>query len=201
MPNLVLLLLFLLPAPAQDQPKPVLSKDPLTAEQIAVYRVMLANYTKGADAALNISNVTDPFGDSSDFSHGCPKDTSEHSSSSSPAIIHRLDPAVLLNSKMVLVDPHQQAQVVKENDPQKLIMGTIDSHQRVSDSDLSKSVQTAFSTGLFTFSEIVFNKKHTRAALQYGFVCGGLCGNGSTVVLKKVRGKWKVGKVCSFWMS
>jgi hypothetical protein len=179
----------------------VLSKDPLTAEQIAVYRAILANYTKGVDAALNISNVTDPFGESSNFSHGCPKDTSEHSPSSSPQIVHRLDPTVLLNSKMVLVDPHQQAELVKENDPQNLIMGAIDNHQPVNDSDLSKSVQTAFSTGLFTFSEIVFNKKHTQATLQYGFVCGGLCGSGSTVVLKKVHGNWEIGKVCSFWMS
>ena len=71
----------------------------------------------------------------------------------------------------------------------------------MSDSDLDKSVNTAFSTGLFTFSEIVFNKKHTRAILEYSFVCGRLCGHGNIVTLKKVRNHWKVGKVCGGWVS
>ena len=59
----------------------------------------------------------------------------------------------------------------------------------------------AFPTGLFTFSEIVFNKQHTRAILQYSFVCGGLCGNGDTVVLKKANGKWKITGHCRRWIS
>ena|SRR5215831_18458135 len=72
---LALLLLSLVAAPIQDdEPKPVLSQDPLTQEQIAVYRAMLANYTKGGDVALNIANVTDPFGGDPDLAESCPKD-------------------------------------------------------------------------------------------------------------------------------
>lgn len=41
--------------------KPVISKEPLTAEQIAVYRAVLMDYTQGEDTKLNIANITEPF--------------------------------------------------------------------------------------------------------------------------------------------
>ena len=80
-------------------------------------------------------------------------------------------------------------------------MKVIESHEPVSDSDLDKSLNTAFSTGLLTFSEIVFNKKHTRAILEYSFFCGRLCGHGDIVILKKVRKHWKVKEICGGWVS
>jgi hypothetical protein len=179
------LLLSLVALPIQDdEPKPVLSQDPLTAEQIAVYRAMLADYTKGEDVALNIQ-----------------EDVAAQAQPTPTPIVHRMDPSVALNAKMVLVDPQQQAAIVKKNDPQNLVMKVIDSHEPVSDSDLDKSINTAFSTGLFTCSEIIFNKKHTRAILEYSFVCGRLCGHGNIVTLKKVRNHWKVSKVCGGWVS
>jgi hypothetical protein len=190
------ILLVLIAVPIQDEPKPVLSKDPLTAEQIAVYRAVLMRYTGGGDTALNIANVTDPFGAGSEFTGGCPKEDA-----APPPAIHRLDPAIALNSKMVLVDPHKQKEMIEKNDPQNLLTTSTKDHEPVSDKDLDKSVQTAFATGLFRFSEIVFNKQHTRAVLEYGFVCGWLCGHGNTVILKKVRGRWKVRKTCSSWIA
>jgi hypothetical protein len=193
-----------MPSPIQDEPKPVISKDPLTAEQIAVYRAMLETYTKGdKDSALNIANVTDPFTMNGEFTGSCPKDSNdaEPASSQEPQVIHRLDPAVALSSKMVLVDPDQQVELIRKNDPQHLIINSIKDQQTPTDSDLDQSLKTAFSTGLFTFSEIVFNKQHTRAILSYSFSCGRLCGHGNFVVLKKAHGKWKVGKVCGGWIS
>jgi hypothetical protein len=198
------LLFLVLPSPIQDEPKPVISKDPITAEQIAVYRAMLEAYTKeDKDPTLNIGNVTEPFTMKGEFTGGCPKDSSdaEPASSQEPQVIHRLDPAVALNGKMVLVDPDQQAALIKKNDPQNLIINSIKDHQPATESDLDQSLKTAFSTGLFTFSEIVFNKQHTRAILEYGFSCGMLCAHGNTVILKKVQKKWKVSKTCSSWIS
>ena len=72
---LAFLLLSLVAVSIQDdEPKPVLSQDPLTAEQIAVYRAMLAHYTKGEDVALNIANVTDPLGGDPELAESCSKD-------------------------------------------------------------------------------------------------------------------------------
>lgn len=201
---MVSLVFFLfLAAPVQDEPKPVISKDPLTAEQIAVYRAMLQSYTRdNKDAALNISNVTYPLNVNGKFTGGCPKGPgATDSKSSEPPVVHRMDPAVALNSKMVLVDPERQADVIRKNDPQNALKNADKDHQPPSDSDLDQSLKTAFSTQLFSFSEIVFNKQHTRAILDYGSVCGWLCGGGATVILKKVQGQWNVGETCSIWMS
>jgi hypothetical protein len=198
------LLFLILPSPIQNEPKPVISKDPLTAEQIAVYRAMLEDYTKDEkDPALNISNVTNPFTLKGKFTGGCPEDSNdaEPASSQETQVIHRLDPAVALNSKMVMVDRDQQVALIRKNDPQNLLINSVKDHQSPSDSDLDKSLKTAFSTGLFTFSEIVFNKQHTRAIMEYGFSCGMLCGHGNTVILKKVQKKWKVSRACSSWIS
>jgi hypothetical protein len=74
-------------------------------------------------------------------------------------------------------------------------------HAPVSDNDVEKSVNKAFSTGMFSLSEIIFNKKHTKAILQYSFACGRLCGNGGMVLLQKVGNYWKVKKVCGGWVS
>ncbi|HEY2393834.1 MAG TPA: hypothetical protein VGK22_21855 [Candidatus Angelobacter sp.] len=202
--SLAALLLFLAIAPPmQDEPKPVISKEPLTAEQIAVYRAMLQAYAGDKkDAALNISNVTYPSTVNGKFTGGCPKDTgAANSTSSESPVIHRMDPVVALNSKMVLVDPEQQEALIRKNDPQNVLMNSVKDHQPRSDSDLDRSLKTAFSTGLFSFSEIVFNKQHTRAILEYGSVCGWLCGGGATVILKKTQGQWDVGETCSIWMS
>ena len=49
-------------AVSQDNsPKPQVSGEPLTTEQIAVYRVVLKDYMNGSDGALNLANLTEPF--------------------------------------------------------------------------------------------------------------------------------------------
>lgn len=63
------------------------------------------------------------------------------------------------------------------------------------------SVNQAFRTGLFTLSEIAFDKRHQYAVLAYSFDCGMLCGHGDTIILKKVGEKWKQVKTCRIWIS
>ena len=77
----------------------------------------------------------------------------------------------------------------------------IDGGERVTEKQLAGSLHEAFATGLFTFSEIAFDKRHQHAVLAYSFVCGGLCGHGNTIVLRKVGGKWKPRKTCQSWIS
>src|SRR5215472_4244333 len=44
-----------------SEPKPTLSNEPLTAEQVAVYSAFLKVYDYGSDTNLNVANVTDPL--------------------------------------------------------------------------------------------------------------------------------------------
>lgn len=190
----VLIFAFPLSAVAQDdQKKPEVSKDPLTPEQLAVYRAVLADYigTDG-DASLNLARQTVPL-DPSD-SKNCVKSIRPRADKS----VHTFDSATDLGVKVVLVDPEAQAATVKENDPGKLIQDTAGN---VSQGQLEGAVKTAFKTALFTFSEIAFDKLHRYAIVSYSFYCGGLCGNGATVVLQRSGKTWKVKRACSNWIS
>ncbi|HEU5415002.1 MAG TPA: hypothetical protein VFW31_14635 [Candidatus Angelobacter sp.] len=198
---LVFAALFLGGLQGQDHaPKPLISKEPLTSEQIVIYRAVLVDYTQGEDTRLNIANTTELFSVGFGLEPDCLKGFVMPVKSGSN-IVHKMEAAVLLNSSMALVNPEKQGELVKQNDPANLVHRAIDEHEHVSDKELDKSVKQAFATGLFTFSEIVFNKQHTRAMLQYSFVCGELCGNGKTIIMKNVAGKWKKSKVCGGWIS
>ena len=116
-------------------------------------------------------------------------------------VIHKLEPSLVSNTKVVLVDPERQQSAIKENDPQNLMKKAIDDHEKVTSEQLDESIRQAFQTGLFTLSEVVFDKEHHRAAVTYNFVCGMLCGHGNTVVLKKIGQDWKVTKRCGGYVS
>jgi hypothetical protein len=190
-------------ATAQDtEPKPRISNKSLTAEQIAVYRRALADYRQGSHDALNVANKTEPLEMSGPFwDKHCVKSILFESRPRSGFVVHRFDPASPLGPNAVFVDPEQQAKTVRQNDPGNLIKSAIDDGKKVSESQLDDAVEKAFQTGLFTFSEIAFDKQHHRAVLSYSFSCGGLCGHGNTVVLTKIGDKWKTTKTCSGWIS
>ena len=94
---------------------------------------------------------------------------------------------------MKLVDADKQAKLVHSNDPSR----TISKGRSV-----ESAVTQAFESALFSMSEIAFDKEHRYAALSYHFWCGGLCGNGASVVLEKVDGEWKTtDRACASWIS
>jgi hypothetical protein len=184
----------------EDSPKPTLSNEPLTNEQLAVYRAVLGNYLKDSDGKLNLANRTDPL-DRSRLSDGRCMKAVEQPTANSAQIIHRIDSSSALGAEIVLVDPDRQRDRIEENDPQNLMKRAVDGHEEVTEKQVDDSVKHAFETGIFTLSEIVFDKEHRRAVVAYSFVCGMLCGNGSTLLLRKVGTKWTVSKTCGGWVS
>jgi len=187
---------------AQDAPKPRVSNDPMTAEQIAIYRAVLENYLKGSERGLNLAKQTEPLERSGPFwDEHCTKSIALEPAPPARALVHTLDPAVAPSDKVVLVDPDAQTQTVKENDPQKLVKRAIEDGEKVTDEQIGDAVKTAVKTGLFTLSEIVFDAWHRNAVVSYSFYCGELCGHGNLVILKKVGAKWKIKKQCGGWVS
>jgi hypothetical protein len=181
----------------EDVPKPKVSDAPLTSEQVAIYRAVLSTYLKGSDRVLNLANITELL-DRTDTE--CFKGLNLEAALGTTAFIHRIGPELMVD-KIVLVDPDRQQGTIKENDPEKLMRKVIDDHEQITDEQLDKSLERAFSSGLFTLSEIAFDKEHRRAVVSYGFVCGALCGHGNLLVLKKVGHNWKVSKRCGGWVS
>jgi hypothetical protein len=184
----------------EDAPKAKVSSDPLTEEQIAVYRTVLDSYSNGSNATLNVADQTETLDLSED--KDCLKGIDLDPGNTSTSVVHRLDNRVTkMKQNIVLVNGELQQKKVEENDPQKLMKRAIDGGERVTEKQLDGSLREAFATGLFAFSEIAFDKRHQHAVLAYSFVCGGLCGHGNTIVLRKVGGKWKQRKTCRSWIS
>jgi hypothetical protein len=60
---------------------------------------------------------------------------------------------------------------------------------------------TYLPSGVLTLSEILFDKEHLYAVVAYEFYRGPLAAHGSTMVLKKIDGHWKVHGPISAWVS
>jgi len=186
--------------PQDETPKAKISADPLTEEQVAVYRAVLGSYSNGSKAILNVGHKTETLDLSEDKE--CLKGIDLEFRKAPTQVIHRLDDRVANAKKsIVLVDAETQQKKIEDNDPQRLIKRAIDDGERVTEKQMDDSLHHAFAAGLFAFSEIAFDKKHQHAVLAYSFVCGGLCGHGNTIVLKKVGEKWKQVKTCRSWIS
>lgn len=191
----IIFALTLLAVAQQAQgPKLTVSDQPLTAEQLAVYRVVLHGWMENEVGAINLSNQTIPLPMSGTFDASeCGKELDLEPAS--PTVVHRFraqDLPQLGSGKIGLVDPERQAKEVAENDPGK----SIDKGLSIED-----AVRNGFAHGLVTLSEIRFDKEHKHAIVSYGFYCGSLCGNGGAMVLEKVEGAWRRKTACSNWIS
>jgi hypothetical protein len=175
-------------APAEKGP--TLSADPLTQDQLAVYRVVLSNWMDNGKGThiIHLAIQTMPFL-LSDMDSECGKNL--HMNQGSVNEVHKFrseDIPQLSPSKVKLVDPEAQSKEVVENDPHTNIRkGT----------SIESAVENGFAHGLTTLGEIHFDKDHTHAIVAYDFSCGRTCGNGSTVILEKKNGEWHLISRCS----
>ncbi|MGD0681651.1 MAG: hypothetical protein ABR990_06330 [Terracidiphilus sp.] len=191
-----LLIVFAGLAAAQEaaETKPKVSSQPLTAEQLGIYRTVLHGWMDNELSMVNLSIQTIPYPTSGAFDAGdCGKDLELEPVV--PTVVHRFrvaDLAQLGSDKIVLVDPERQSREVAENDPGK----TIGEGRSIED-----AVRNGFAHGLVTVSEIRFDKQHKHAIVSYSFFCGSLCGNGGTIILEKVDGAWQRKSQCSNWIS
>lgn len=205
--RLYLLLLFsigfsLLAAAEDKQPKPIVSKDPLTSEQIAVYRAVLVDYAQGNKITLNLANKTGAVVRSGfDWDEDCVKSLQLEPAPNPGPVVHAFDPSVDLGVKFVLVDRDAQTNTVSKNDPGNVINSAAEKGKPLNEDKIGDAVKKAFDTALFTLSEIVFDKDHKHAVVSYSFYCGGLCGHGGILVLQKDGETWKIAKRCSSWIA
>jgi hypothetical protein len=177
-----------------QETKPRVSDKPLTAEQIAVYKVVLHGWMDKELSTVNLSIQTVSFPTSGAFdASGCGKDLDLESVE--PEVVHRFraaDMAQLSSGKVSLVDPDRQRKEVADNDPEKTIR---------KGKSIEEAVRNGFAHGLVTLSEIRFDKEHKHAIVSYSFFCGSLCGNGGAVILEKIDGAWQRKSQCGAWIS
>jgi hypothetical protein len=191
-PQALWVVVILCGATSLAQTKPQLSGDPLTAEQMAVYRTFLATYSNGSGSKINLGNQTIEFRPSDMDLRGCL--AGMDFAVPDPSAVHSLTKEILPGSAFQLVDAKKQEKQVKQNDPGTLIRKGV---------PVDAAVRQGFAAGLLSLSEIAFSRDHHFAALQYSFYCGSLCGHGALVIYENVDGAWKEAKAkrCSFWQS
>jgi hypothetical protein len=63
------------------------------------------------------------------------------------------------------------------------------------------AVAEGFSHSLISFSRILFSRDDSDALVKFSMVCGGLCGSGSTIHLRKSSRGWAIVNRCGGWVS
>jgi len=175
----------------QRRNMPIKSTSSLSSDEIAIYRAVLQHWGVRNKTSLNISSATFPFSldrVSCECLQGIDLPALLNASRSS----HDLPTTVLLRN-MKLVDGKQRIAIVRGNDPDRTIADS---------RSVNQAVRNAFAHGLFSMSEIVFDKQYFHAIVSYGFRCGLLCRSGATVVLEKMGDEWKIAdRACGGWIS
>lgn len=147
-------------------------------------------------ASLNVANRTLPLEVAADstalINCSCDSGIAPETLLKASLSFHRLTPGIL--PKMVrLIDPEKQGARVRANDPQN----TMGQGKSVED-----AVANGFANGLFSLSEIAFDNEHEHALVRFTFVCGSLCGSGTTALFEKIGGQWRrTDRTCGGWVS
>ena len=152
----------------------------------------MERWNSNSRGLLNVSNRTSPIDrDISDC--GCLKGIDPQTIVRVADSFRILTGDVLAGTNIRLVDADKQAVIFHSNDPNNSI--------REGES-VKSAVNVAYSAGLFSMSEIAFDKEKRRALVSYSFVCGSLCGSGGVWLFEKVDGVWKKSeRACGGWIS
>jgi hypothetical protein len=172
--------------------KPIRNTIPFSADDVAIYRGILELWKSNPRSLLNVSNRTLPI-DRELLDCSCLKGIDPQNIANAAHSFRFLTGDVLGGRNIRLVDANSQAAIVQSNDP---------SNSMREGESVKTAVSRAFSTGLFSMSEIAYDKEHRRALVSYSFVCGSLCGSGGVWLFEKVDGVWKKSEsVCGGWVS
>ena len=156
-------------------------------DQSEIYKTFLTQWIGTEQKPINVSRTaeTPSAADMKDFTECAASSTRW----ATPAPANDITGQISQLSYVRPTDP----KTWKPQDPQNLI-----AHGQ----SIGSSVDSGFSHGLMTLSAVVFDTTHHTAALKYSFVCGGLCGNGGTVIFIKTSHGWaRSKKACGTWIS
>lgn len=165
----------------------------LSADEVAIYRTVLHQWNSDA-RTLNVANRTFPFDAvSRDSTCECLRGLDVENLARASHSFHYLTPDDISGRNIRFVDANKQLTAVQTDDPHNGMAGG---------KSVEKAVDDAIGSGLFSMSEISFDRNHRVALVSYEFVCGSLCGSGGTWLLEKANGVWKrADRACGGWAS
>jgi hypothetical protein len=174
--------------------KPVLSRSPLTEEQLNVYRGFLDTLSQPLHIK-NLANLTIPF-DFKGFpeSRPCLKGIELENLSESGRLTHEFGPEILKGRELRLVDRHKQLQLFR-----KQSAGSANQSKQ----GTRNAAEAGEDEKFVIFSEIPFDTKRQLALVKYILVCGEHCDSGGTLVMERVGGRWapRYGFACASFIN
>ena len=169
---------------------------PLASDEVAIYQAVIQQWNSNGPTTLNVSAKTfslDTTFSSETAECGCWAGFSAESLLKASHSFRILTENDLPKNGVRLVHPREQNAIVAQNDPNTAIRDG---------RSIEDAVDNAFAKGLFSLSEIVFDKERRHALVSYAFHCGALCGSGATWVFEKINGEWKKSDLaCGGWVS
>lgn len=164
----------------------------LGANEAAIYQAVIREWTSGNPTSLNVSARTFSLQANLDSTAlmdcACSVEIEPESLFGAAHSSHQLSADMV--GRVRLVDPHKEADVIQENDPQEAMGHGMSAFKK------------ALASGIFSLSEIAFDKEHKHAIVSFSFSCGSLCGTGSTWIFEKIGGEWKqTDRKCGGWVS
>ncbi|MBS1851301.1 MAG: hypothetical protein JST79_10345 [Acidobacteria bacterium] len=170
------------------------NKIPLTEEQLEVYYSFIKTYDNGTKSDhLNIANQTSGWAHSDKSMLEKCLGGIELENFEQAQLVHVLSGNVKFPANVTLVDEKKQRGLIRNNDPHR----TMRQGKSVED-----AVALAFTSGLLTLSEVIFDKTHHFAVMRFTFVCGELCGHGEVLVFQKTSKGWvRTTRSCGGWVS
>jgi len=160
----------------------------LSPDEVAVYRAVVQQWNSNG-RRLSVANRTFALDDESLADRisncECLRSMDVQSLANASHSFHALTRSVFPERNIRLVDADKQLTIIPSIDPNKGL---------AAGKSVEKAVSDAFAGGLFSLSEIAFDRDHRQALVSYGFVCGSLCGSGGTWLFEKVDGVWNHAK-------
>jgi len=171
----------------------------LASERLAVYRALLFPLLKDVKSSVYMGDRTASF----DMSHfpetRCWKGLDIGKAASAYEYhFHPDDLPHLWPGQIVLVDVQEQGLYINGH----LLSSMRGDYDMIPDSEFAGFLYESRAHGFngpLMLSEIHFDRNMKFAVASYGFLCGGLCGNGETWVLEKSEGEWTRKSQCDGW--
>jgi hypothetical protein len=166
----------------------------LSSDEIAIYKAVLLQWVAGDRTPLNVALQTyplEPFPEAGSTPCECLRNIDAQTLAAASRSFHILSREILPRKKARLVDPDDYSMAPSSKDD--------GSPRGANPSDLAMA---DVANGVFSMSEIAFDREHRRALVSYSFACGLLCGSGLTIVFEKIDGEWRSTKIeCGGWAS
>jgi hypothetical protein len=94
--------------------------------------------------------------------------------------------------------------LIEQNSYPQTIRISNDIISKINSTTREKELQKRKIGEIYSFYEMkipIFSLDKNKAYVELGYYCGGLCGSGKAIYLKKIKGKWKIIDTWRTWVS